>query len=161
MCSAPTCHVANVRPSIDSSHIAVVSRNTPEYQCLWFQFYRASNFYCMAIAAEPSSPSGPPSVADRAAVSGAAASETSVTASAVVASAPVAIAIAIADDDDHPRNGHDADNCIQTMTRYNRMDDTEEKEHSVPSSPGIEMFTLMGGNGDDVQGYEGDVAAAQ
>jgi hypothetical protein len=68
----------------------------------------------MAIAAEPSSPSGPPSAADRAAVGGAAASETSVTASAVVASAPapVAIAIAIADDDDHPRNGHDADDSI-------------------------------------------------
>ena len=64
----------------------------------------------MAIAAEPSSPSGLPSAADRAAVGGAAASETSVTASAVVASA--AIAIAIADDDDHPRDGHDADDSI-------------------------------------------------
>ncbi len=70
----------------------------------------------MAIAVEPSSPSGLPSAADRAAVGGAAASETSVTASAVVASAPapvaIAIAIAIADDDDHPRNGHDADDSI-------------------------------------------------
>ena len=113
----------------------------------------------MAIAAEPSSPSGPPSAADRAAVGGAAASETSVTASAVVASA--AIAIAIADDDDHPCDGHDADDRIQTMTADNRMDDTEEKEHGVPSSTGIEMFTLMGGNGDDVRGYEGDVAAAR
>ena len=110
MCSAPTCHVANVRPSIDSPDIAVIPRSTPEYQCLWFQFYRASNFYCMAIAAELSSPSGLPSAADRAAVGGAAASETSVTASAVVASA--AIAIAIADDDDHPCDGHDADDSI-------------------------------------------------
>ncbi len=115
----------------------------------------------MAIAAEPSSPSSPPSAADRAAVGGAAASETSVTASAVVASAPVAIAIAIADDDNNPRDGHDADDCIQMMTTDNRMDDTEEKEHGVPSSTGIEMFTLMGGNGDDVRGYEGDVAAAR
>jgi hypothetical protein len=56
-------------------------------QCLWFQFYRASNFYCMAIAAEPLLPSGPPSVADWAAVSIAAASETSVTNATVVASA--------------------------------------------------------------------------
>ncbi len=89
--------------------------------------------------------------------------ETSVPASAVVASAPapVAIAIAIADDDDHPRDGHDADDPIQRMTTDNRMDDTEEKEHGVPSSPGIEMFTLMGGNGDNVRQYEGDVAAAQ
>ncbi len=64
----------------------------------------------MAIAAEPSLLSGPPSAADRAAVGGAAASETSVTASAVVASA--AIAIAIADDDDHPGDGHDANDSI-------------------------------------------------
>jgi hypothetical protein len=64
----------------------------------------------MAIAAEPSLPSGPPSAADRAAVGGAAASETSVTVSAVVASA--AIVIAIADDNDHPRDGHDADDSI-------------------------------------------------
>jgi hypothetical protein len=35
----------------------------------WFQFYRASNFYSMAIAAEPSSPSSPPSAADWVAVS--------------------------------------------------------------------------------------------
>ncbi len=64
----------------------------------------------MAIAAEPSSPSGPPLVADRAAVGGAAASETSVTVSAVVASA--VIALAIVDDDNHPRNGHNADDSI-------------------------------------------------
>jgi hypothetical protein len=74
----------------------------------------------MAIAAELSSPSGLPSAADWAAVGGAAASETSVTASDVVASA--AIAIAIADDDDHPRDGHDANDRIQTMTTDNRMD---------------------------------------
>jgi hypothetical protein len=64
----------------------------------------------MAIAAEPSSPSGPPSAADWAAVSVAAASETSVTASAVVASA--AVAVAVANDDDHPRDGHDVDDCL-------------------------------------------------
>jgi hypothetical protein len=113
----------------------------------------------MAIAAEPSSPFGPPSAANRAAVGGAAASETSVTASAVVTSA--AIAIAIADDDNHPHDGHNVDDPTQTMTTDNRMDNTEEKEHGVPSSMGIEMFTLMGGNGDDVRGYEGDVAAAR
>ncbi len=102
--------MANVRPSIKSPHIAVIPRNTPEYQCLWFQFYRASNFYCMAIAAEPSLPTGLPSVADRAAIGGAAALETGITASTVVASA--ATAIAIADDDDHPHDGHDVDDRI-------------------------------------------------
>ena len=67
MCLAPTCHVTNVRPSIDSPHLAVIPHNMPEpeYQCLWFQFYRASNFYCVAIAAiVPSSPSFPLSAAD-------------------------------------------------------------------------------------------------
>jgi hypothetical protein len=54
------------------------------------------------------------------AVGGAAASETSVTASAVIASA--AIAIAIADDDNHPCDGHDANDRIQMMTTDNRMD---------------------------------------
>ncbi len=82
------------------------------YQYLWFQFYRASNFYCMAIAAEPLSPSGLPSAADWAAVSVAAASETSVIASAIVASAAVAIAIAVANDNDHPHDGHDVNNCL-------------------------------------------------
>jgi hypothetical protein len=117
----------------------------------------------MAIATEPSSPSSPPSAADRAAVGGAAASETSVTTSAVVASAPtpVAIAIVIADDDDHPGDGHGADDRIQRMTTDNRMDDTEEKEHGVPSLTGIEMFTLMGEIGDDVRRYKGDVVAAR
>jgi hypothetical protein len=66
---APTRQVTNVIPSIDSPHRAVIPRDTPEYQCPWFQFYRASNFYCMAIAAEPLLPSGPPSAADWAAVS--------------------------------------------------------------------------------------------
>ena len=64
VCSAPTCHVTNVRSSIDSPHQAVIPRLTPEYQCLWFQLYRASNFYCMAMAAESSSPTSPPSAAD-------------------------------------------------------------------------------------------------
>ena len=90
MCSAPTCHVTNVRPVIDSPHIAVISRRSPEYQYPWFRFYWASNFYCMAIAADSSSPTGPPLAADWVAASVAAASETSVTSATVVASAPVA-----------------------------------------------------------------------
>jgi hypothetical protein len=63
-------------PLRDSPHRAVIPCDTPEYQCPWFQFYRASNFYCMAIAAEPSLPSGPPSAADWVAVSVTVASET-------------------------------------------------------------------------------------
>ncbi len=113
----------------------------------------------MAIAADSSLLTGPPSAADQAVVGGAAASETSITASPVVAS--TATAIAIANDNDHPRDGHDADDCIQTMTTDDRMDDTEEKEHGMPSSTGIETFTLIGGNGDDVRGYKGDVVAAR
>ncbi len=69
MFSAPTRQVTNVRASRDSPHQAVIPHDTPEYQCPWFQFYRASKFYCMAIAAEPSLPFGPPSAADWAAVS--------------------------------------------------------------------------------------------
>ncbi len=64
----------------------------------------------MAITAEPLSPSGPPSAADWAAVSVAAALETSVTASAVIASA--AVTIAVANNDGHPRDGHDVDDCL-------------------------------------------------
>jgi hypothetical protein len=64
----------------------------------------------MAIAAEPSLPSSLPSVADWAAVSVAAALETSITASTVVASA--AIAVAVANDDNHPCDGHDVDDCL-------------------------------------------------
>jgi hypothetical protein len=56
-------------PSRDSPHRAVIPCDMPEYQCPWFQFYRASNFYCMAIAAEPLLPSGPPLATDWAAVS--------------------------------------------------------------------------------------------
>ena len=97
MCSAPTCHVANVRPSINSPHLGLVSCNTPEYQCLWFQFYRAFNFYCMAIAADSSSPTGLPLAADWVAAGVAAASETSVTAAAIVASATVAVCNASAE----------------------------------------------------------------
>jgi hypothetical protein len=96
MCLAPTCHVTNVRPSINSPHRAVIPHDTPEHQCPWFQFYRASNFYCMTIAAERSLPFGPPS-------------ETRVTATAAVASA----AVAIANDNDHPRNGHDINDCTR------------------------------------------------
>jgi hypothetical protein len=64
----------------------------------------------MEIAAEPMSPSGSPSAADWVAISITAVSETSITTSAVVASA--AIAIALANNDDHPRNEHDIDNCL-------------------------------------------------
>ncbi len=64
----PTHQVTNVRPSRDSPHRAVIPRDTPEYQCPWFQFYRASNFYCMAIATEPLLPSGPPLAANLTAV---------------------------------------------------------------------------------------------
>ncbi len=72
---APTRWVTNVRPSRNCPHRAVIPRDTPEYQCPWFQFYRASNFYCMAIAAEPSLPSGPPLATDWVAVSVTVASE--------------------------------------------------------------------------------------
>jgi hypothetical protein len=109
MCFAPTCHVANVRQH-NSPHQAVILCHIPEYQCLWFQFYRASNFKCMAITTEPSSPSGPPSAADWAVISIAAALETSVTTTAVVAFATVAVTLT--NDDDHPRNGHNIDNCL-------------------------------------------------
>ncbi len=109
-CSACTSRTTKVRPSCDNLPQGLVLGQTPEYQCLWFQFYRASNFYCMAIAAEPSAPSGPPPAADWAAVSITAASETSVTTSAVVASA--AIVLAVTNDDDHPCNRHDVNNCL-------------------------------------------------
>jgi hypothetical protein len=72
---APKRQVTNVRPSRNSPHQAVIPRDTPEYQCPWFQFYRASNFYCMTIAAELSLPSGPPLAVDWAAVSVTVASE--------------------------------------------------------------------------------------
>jgi hypothetical protein len=93
MILAPTRHVTNVRPSRNSPHQAVCLRQTPEYQYLRFQIYRASNLYCMAIAAEPLLPSGPPSVADWVAISVAVASETRVTAATLVASAAIAAAI--------------------------------------------------------------------
>jgi hypothetical protein len=64
----------------------------------------------MAIAAEPSSPSSPSLATDWAAISVAAALETSVTASAVIASAT--IAVAVANDDNYLRNGHDVDDCL-------------------------------------------------
>ncbi len=94
MCSAPTCHVANVRPSIDSPHLAVISRNTPEHQCLWFQFYWASKFYCMTIATDSSPPTCPPSAADWVAAGVTAASETSVTTATDVASVAVTVVAA-------------------------------------------------------------------
>jgi hypothetical protein len=64
----------------------------------------------MAIAAEPLSPSGLPSAADWAAISIAAALETIVTTSAVVASADVPVAVT--NNDDHPCDGHDVDDCL-------------------------------------------------
>jgi hypothetical protein len=64
----------------------------------------------MVIAAEPLPPSVPPSAADWAAAGVAAAPETSVTASAIIAS--TAIAITVANNDDHPRNGHNVDDCL-------------------------------------------------
>ena len=76
MCSAPTCHVRNVRPSINSSHRAEIPRNMSEYQCLWFQFFGASNFYCMVTSAELSLSSGPPLATDWAVIVVAAVSET-------------------------------------------------------------------------------------
>ena len=57
----------------------------------------ASNFYCMVIAAESLSPTGLPSAADWVAVGIAAASETSVTATAIVASAAVVVCHASAE----------------------------------------------------------------
>ena len=60
----PQCHMTNFRSSINCSHRGLVLGPTHEYQYLWFQFYRASNFYCMAGSAESSSPTGPPSAAD-------------------------------------------------------------------------------------------------
>jgi hypothetical protein len=62
----------------------------------------------MAIAAKPLSPSGPPLAADWVAVSVAAALETRVDAAAVVASA----AITVTNNDDHPCDGNDLDNCL-------------------------------------------------
>jgi hypothetical protein len=100
-----------VRPLRDCPHRGlVVLHRTPEYQCLWFQFYRAFNFYCTAIAAEPSLPSGPSLATDWAAIGVAAALETSITASAVVASATVPVTTA--NDDDHPHIGHSVDDCL-------------------------------------------------
>jgi hypothetical protein len=82
----------------------------PEYQCLWFQFYRAFNFCCIAIATEPLLPSSPQLATDWVAFSIAAALETSVTAFAVIAAA--AVAVAVANNDDHPHNGHDINNYL-------------------------------------------------
>jgi hypothetical protein len=66
----------------------------------------------MAITAKPSSPSGPPSAADWAAVSAAAVLETRVDAATIIASAAVALAVAVTIDDDHPCDGHDVDNRL-------------------------------------------------
>jgi hypothetical protein len=66
---APTHQVTNVRPSRNSPHRAVIPRDMPEYECPWFQFYRASTFYCIAVVAELLFPSGLPLAADWVAVS--------------------------------------------------------------------------------------------
>ncbi len=64
----------------------------------------------MAIAVEPSLPSGPPLAADWAAVSIAAALKTSGTTSTVIASA--AVAVTVVNDDNHPCDGHDVNDCL-------------------------------------------------
>jgi hypothetical protein len=119
---APTCHVVNVRPSHNSPHQAVIPHQTPEYLYLWFQFYRASNFYCIAIAAKPSSPSSLPLAADWAAVSIVAASETRVNTTAVVVSA--AVAVAVTNEDDHPCDGHDVDDRLHDGYKDVIIDDS-------------------------------------
>jgi hypothetical protein len=110
VCVAPTCHVLNVRPSIDSPHQGLVLRPTPEYQCLWIQFYRASIFYCMATSPDSLLPSGLPSAADWATIGVATASKSSVTATATIASA--AITVVITNKDNHLCNGHGVDDCL-------------------------------------------------
>jgi hypothetical protein len=64
----------------------------------------------MVITAEPSLPSGPPSAADWVAISIAVALET---ASAVVAS--TAVAIPVTNNNDHPCNGHNVDDCLHDV----------------------------------------------
>jgi hypothetical protein len=89
----------------------------------------------MAIAAEPSSPSGLPLAADWVAISIAAALETSVTTSAVVASAAVAVAVAI--NDNHPHNGHNVDNCLHDDGHPAMLEDQrrlKKVSHSVFTS---------------------------
>jgi hypothetical protein len=94
-------------PGLPMLLVSIICCTSCKYHCVGEV---ASNFYCMAIAAEPSLPSGLPSATDWAAASIAAALETSVNASAVVASA--AIAAAVADAANHPRNGHGVNNCL-------------------------------------------------
>jgi hypothetical protein len=84
MCSAPTCHVTNVRPSINSPHRVAISRRTPEYQYPWFRFYCDSIFFSMLDAAggdthRGGQPSIPPSATDPAAVTVTAASSETAT----------------------------------------------------------------------------------
>jgi hypothetical protein len=84
MCSAPTCHVTNVRPSIDSPHQVVISCRTPEYQYPWFRFYCDSIFFqhagcCRWRYSSGGRPSIPPSATDPAAVTVAAASSETTT----------------------------------------------------------------------------------
>ena len=85
----------------------------------------------MAIAAEPSLPSGPPLAADWVAISVAEALETRVNASAVVASAAVAIAVANAAN--HPRNGHNVDNCLHDDGHNNVIVDDGLTSYCSPS----------------------------
>jgi hypothetical protein len=85
----------------------------------------------MAIPAELSSSSGPPLAEDWAAVSNAPALETSITASAVVASA--AVAIAVANDDDHPCNGHDINDCLHDDGHNNVIVDNGLTSSCSPS----------------------------
>jgi hypothetical protein len=48
-----------------------------------------------------------------------------------------------------------------TMMTDNRMDNAEEEEHGMPSLMGVEVFAMMGGNGDNVRGYKGDIATVR
>ena len=118
MCLASTCRVANVRLSNNSPHHGLLLPLTPEYQCLWFKICRAFNFTAWQLPQNrPLLPSGLSSVADWAAVSVSAASETSITATTVVAS--TAVIIAVTNNDDHLWDGHVIDDCLHD--EYNNM----------------------------------------
>jgi hypothetical protein len=56
------------------------------------------------------------------AISAAAALETSITASIIVASA--AVAVAVTNDNDHPRNGHDVNDCLHDDGHNDMIVDT-------------------------------------
>ncbi len=99
---------------------------------LWFQFYRASNFYCMAIAADSSSLTGPPSAADWVAVGVAAELETSITAATVVASTAVAICHASSNDTDVI---YDRYSLLHNQSRRSGKDALCPYLHAIRNSP--------------------------